>query len=156
METQELRKVYLLFIMIAFFAMRSVCFSAEPATPATAKKDVKQKMTETVQAIEKYSIAQRDEAVKKAKAALDDLDARIDSLEARLNKQWDKMDQAARNKAWDALRELRKQRNELAEWFGGLKHGSGKAWEGIKKSFLKNYQRLRETLDKAHRELEKE
>jgi hypothetical protein len=71
-------------------------------------------------------------------------------MESRLNKEWDQMDQSARNKAINTLTALRKQRNEVAEWYGGLKHGSRNAWEEVKKGFLKSYQDLRDAFDRAH------
>jgi peptidoglycan hydrolase CwlO-like protein len=152
MKTQKLRKASLVFITAVFFAMGSVSFAAQTSTHETRTKDVKGKVTESAQAIEKYSVDQRDEAVKKAKAALDDLDARIDSLESQINKKWGQMDQSARKKARASLKALRKQRNEVAEWYGGLKHSSSNAWEDVKKGFLKSYQELRDTFDKAHSE----
>ena len=152
MKAQELGKASLVFITAVFFAMGSVSFAAQSSTHETGAKDVKEKMTETAQAIEKYSVDQRDEAVKKAKAALDDLDVRIDSMESRLNKKWNQMDQSARKKARATLTALRKQRNEVAEWYGGLKHGASNAWDDVKKGFLKSYQELRDTFDKARSE----
>jgi peptidoglycan hydrolase CwlO-like protein len=116
MKIQKLRKVSLVFITAVFFAMGSVSFAAQTSTRETGTKDVKEKVTESAQAIEKYSVDQRDEAVKKAKAALDDLDARIDSLESQLNNKWGQMDQSARKKARATLTALGKQRNEVAEW----------------------------------------
>lgn len=152
MKTQGLGKASLVFITAVFFAMGSVSFAAQTSTNETGTKDVKEKVTEAARAIEKYSVDQRDEAVKKAKAALDDLDVRIDSVESQLNKKWDQMDQSARMKARAALAALRKQRNEVGEWYGGLKHGSSNAWEDVKKGFLKSYQGLRDTFDKVRSE----
>lgn len=152
MKTQKLGKASLAFVTAVFFAMGSVSFAAQTSTHETGTKDVKEKVTETAQAIEKYSVDQRDEAVKKAKAVLDDLDARIDSMESQLNKKWDQMDQSARKKARSALTALGKQRNEVAEWYGGLKHVSSNAWEDVKKGFLKSYQGLRDTFDKVRSE----
>jgi hypothetical protein len=152
MKTQKLGKASLVFITAIFFATGSVSFAAQTSTDETLKEDVKNKVTEAVQAIKKYSVNQRDEAVKKAKAALDDLDIRIDSMESQLDKKWDQMDQSARKKAMATLTMLRKQRNEVAEWYGGLKHGSSNAWEDVKKGFLKSYQELRDAFDKAHGE----
>ena len=149
MKTQKLTEACLVFIMAVFFALGSVSFAAQTSTYATGTKDVKEKVTEAVQAIEKYSVDQRDEAVKKAKAALDDLDVCIDSMESQVNKKWDQMDQSARKKASATLTALRKHRNEVAEWYGGLKHSAGNAWEDVKKGFLKSYQGLRDTFDKA-------
>jgi hypothetical protein len=152
MKTQKLRKASLVFITAVFLAMGSASFAAQTSTHGTATKDAKDKGLEAAQAIKKYAVDQRDEAVKKAKAALDDLDARIDSMESQLSKKWDQMDQSAREKAWATLRALRKQRNEVAEWYGGLKHGASNAWEDVKKGFLKSYQGLRDTFDKAYSE----
>jgi hypothetical protein len=152
MKTQKSRKAFLVFITAVFFAMGSLSFAAQTSTNETGAKDVKEKVTEAVQAIEKYSVNQRDEAVKKAKAVLDDLDARIDSLESQLNKKWGQMDQSAREKARASLKALRKQRNEVAEWYGGLKHSSSNAWEDVKKGFLNSYEELRDTFDKVRGE----
>jgi peptidoglycan hydrolase CwlO-like protein len=152
MKTQKLGNASLVFITAVFFAMGSVSFAAQTSTNVTGTKDVKEKVTEAVQTIEKYSVDQRDEAVKKAKATLDDLDARIDSLDSQINKEWDQMDQSAREKAMATLSTLRKQRNEVAEWYGGLKHSASNAWEDVKKGFLKSYQELQDTFDKAHSE----
>jgi hypothetical protein len=116
MKTQKLGKAYLAFTMAVFFAMGAVSFAAQTSRNETGTKDVKEKVSETAQAIEKYFVDQRDEAVRKAKAALDDLDAHIDSLESRLNKKWE-MDQFTRKKARAALRTLREERNEVAEWY---------------------------------------
>jgi len=150
MKTQELRKATLLFITAAFFAIGSVSFAAQTPADKTTTKEVKQKVAEAAEAIKNYSVDQRDEAVKKAKVALDDLDARIDRMESQLNKKWDQMDQTTRKKARATLTALRKQRSELAEWYGGLKHSSSNAWEDVKKGFLNSYRELREAFDKAY------
>ncbi len=152
MKTQTVSKVFLVIITAVVFAMGSVSFAAQSSTQEKGTKDVKEKVTEAVQAIEKYSVKQRDEAVKKAKAALDDLDTRIDDLESRLDEKWGQLDQAARQKARTTLTALRKERNEVAEWYGGLKHSSGNAWEAVKKGFVKSYRKLGDTFDKARSE----
>jgi len=148
MKTQRARKAALFFVAAIFLAVGWVLFAAQ--TPAEKTKDVKEKVAEAAEAIKNYSFDQRDKAIVNAKAALADLDARIDGMESRLNKRWDQMDQATRKKAIDTLTALRKQRNEVAEWYGGLKHSSGNAWEDVKKGFLKSYQELRDAFDRAH------
>ena len=67
-------------------------------------------------------------------------------------KKWGQMDQSARKKARASLKALRKQRNEVAEWYGGLKHSSSNAWEDVKKGFLNSYQVIRDTFDKVQGE----
>ena len=152
MKTQKLRKTSLMFITVIFFAIGSVSFAAQTSTHETATKDVKEKVGDAAQTIKNYSVNQRDEAVKKAKAAMDDLDVRIDNMESQINKKWHKMDQSSRKKSRATLTALRKQRNEVAEWYGGLKHSSSNAWEDVKKGFLKSYRELRDSFDKAHSE----
>ncbi len=152
MKTKTLTKVNLLFIMAVFFTIASVSFAAQTSADKTTTKEVKEKVAEAAAAIRNYSVDQRDEAVKKAKDVLDDLDIRIDRMESQLDKKWNQMDQAARRKATATLTAIRKQRNEVAEWYGGLKHGASNAWEDVKKGFLKSYQELRDAFDKAHSE----
>jgi len=152
MKTKKLRKANLVFITAVFFAMASISFAAQTSTDQTTTQEVKQKVAEAAEAIKNYSVAQRDEALKKAKTVLDDLDVRIDLMQSRLNEKWDQMDQVAREKAMDTLTTLRKQRNQIAEWYGGLKHSSSKAWEDVKEGFLKSYRAMREAFDKAQSE----
>jgi acyl-CoA reductase-like NAD-dependent aldehyde dehydrogenase len=152
MKTNTLAKAYLVFVTAVFFAMASVSFAAQASADRTETKAVKEKVADAAEAIKNYSVDQRDEALKKAKTVLDELDARIDRMQSQLNGKWDQMDQSTRKKAMDALTVLRKQRNEIAEWYGGLKHSSSNAWEDVKKGFLRSYQELRDAFDKAQSE----
>jgi hypothetical protein len=93
------------------------------ADDKTTAADVGKKLDETGETVRKFTVGQRDEALRSAKAGLDDLDARIGRLEADLARKWDKMDKLAREQARATLDALHRQRNDLAEWYGGLKHG---------------------------------
>jgi long-subunit acyl-CoA synthetase (AMP-forming) len=152
MKTKAIISANPAFFMVLFFAMASVSLAAQPSSDKTTAKEVKQKVAEAAEALKSYTVDQRDEALKKAKAMLDELDARIDRMESRLNIKWDHMDRVARRKATDSLTALRKQRNEVAEWYGELKQSSGHAWEDVKKGFLNSYQKLRNSFDKARSE----
>ena len=125
--------------------------SAADETPQgkTTARDVSRKTAETGRAIKDYTVAQRGEAVRQAKAALDDADSRIRRLERKLDADWDKMDQSARKKARATLDALRGERNDLAEWYGGLKHGSSEAWEEVKDGFARSYDALRKSFARA-------
>lgn len=137
------------FVLGALFAVSSI--AAEAPGGKTTAKDVAKKAEETGRAIKDYTVAQRDEAIKSAKAALDDADAGIRRLERKLDNDWDKMDQAARKKGRAALAALRRERNELAEWYGGLKHSSAESWEQVKAGFVKSYDALRDSFAKARK-----
>jgi peptidoglycan hydrolase CwlO-like protein len=123
--------------------------AAEPQAKETTAKDVGKKIGDAGKSVKDFSIEQRDEAVKNAKAALDDLDARIRRLSAKIEREWDSMDAATRRKSRETLEALNRQRNEAAEWYGGLKHSSKEAWEEVKGGFVKSYDSLKESLAKA-------
>ena len=98
---------------------------------------------------------QRDEAIQKTKTALDDLDKRIDELESDIDKNWDEMNKAARDSARDSLRALRKQRIQVAEWYGGLKNSAGNAWKQVEKGFSDAVKSLNDAWEKAEKEFGK-
>jgi len=125
--------------------------AAEPSGSKSTAKDIAKKADETGQAIKNYTVAQRDEAIKNAKAALDDADRRIDRMERKLDSEWERMDQGARKRARATLDALRRERNEAAEWYGGLKHSSAESWEQVKTGFVKSYEVLKESFAKARK-----
>lgn len=118
--------------------------AAEAPGGKTTAKDVSK-------TIKGYTLTQRDEAVKSAKAAMDELDANIRRLERKTASEWDKMDEAARRKARATLDALHRERNELSEWYGGLKHSSAEAWDEVKNGFSKSYDTLRGAFGKARK-----
>lgn len=136
----------------ALLAAGAPCLAAESAEKATLG-EVKQEVGDAAKAIAGYTAEQRDEAVQKAKAALDDLDARIERLEKTLEEKWSKMDKATREKASAALRALRRQRNAAAEWYGALEHGSVEAWERTKRGFAGAFDALKGAWRKAEEDV---
>ena len=135
---------------VLVWALFSASAAAQQPTDKTTSEEVADKVA--AEAIRHYSVDQRDEAVKKAKEILDDLDARMDRMNSQLNDQWERMDQRARQEMKTSLAALRRQRNEVFEWYGGLKHSSVNAWEDVKQGFLHSYQNLRDGFAKARRE----
>ena len=119
---------------------------------STSAEDVKKETAEAMKAVKNYSYEQRDKAVKEMKAAMDNLDTRIDNMQDRVEKNWNQMSQASREKASKTLKILRKKRNDLSEWYGGLKHSSKKAWNDVKDGFESGYESLAEAFDKAQDE----
>jgi hypothetical protein len=132
-------------------AASPLSFAAEPSGNKSTAKDIAKKADETSRAIKNYTVAQRDEAIKNAKAALDDADRRIDRMERKLDSEWERMDQATRKRARATLDALRRERNEAAEWYGGLKHSSAESWEQVKTGFVKSYEVLKESFAKARK-----
>lgn len=130
----------------------TLAFAAAPQlsmAEETTAKDVGKKFSETGTAIKDYTVEQRDEAVKNAKVALDELDAKINRLAADIDAKWDKLDASARKKAYESMDKLRKERNDAAEWMGALKHSSKEAWGEVKNGFAKSYDALANSFSKA-------
>src|SRR2546423_12874171 len=114
----------------ALLAAPPLCVAADtPGGKATAK-DVSRKAGETGRAIKGYTVAQRDEAVTQAKAALDDVEGRIRRMERKLGGEWDEMDEAARKKSRAALDALRREPGEPAEWYGWFNNMTAEACNG--------------------------
>jgi replication fork clamp-binding protein CrfC len=156
MHRERLKEVALVFALAIIFGIMSMYFadqtSAATDTDKTATQKIKEEGTDVARTIQNYTVKQRDEAVRKAKEALADLDTRIDRMESRFDKKWNQMDESAREKARATMHSLRKQRTEVAEWYGSLKHSSAAAWKDVKKGFSKSYENLKATFMKAERE----
>jgi len=131
-------------LVTILFVTATLCLLPMSFTQAsngnTTIQDVKQETQDLITKLKGYTAEQRDEAVKQTEQALQKLDNRIDALETRIYNGWEKMDKAARDDAQASLKELRKQRIVLAEWYGSLKNSSASIWEQMKKGFSDAYQ----------------
>ena len=145
-----------LLLLVVFTASQIIFFSAPSFGEKTTGKEVKKEVQEAAEVIKNYSIEQRDEAVKNTKATLDKMDRRIDQMESDLNERWESMTVSAREQTQKSIRALKQKRNEVAEWYGGLKHGSANAWEEIKTGFSNAYEALGDALNKAEKDFSKE
>lgn len=123
-----------------------------PADDAPSAEEVRQKLSSAVAAIKSYSADKRDEAARKAKAALDALDLRIDLLEEEIDRNWENMDLAARERARRARNALQDERVKVAEWYGSLKSSTAGAWEETRQGFMKAYQSLLRDWENAERQ----
>jgi len=153
-----LKKSTPLWVMVAALMLlfsAPLMASEEKESQPTSAEDVKKETAEAMQAIKKYSYEQKDKAVKETKAAMDKLDIRIDDMQSRMEKNWNEMSQASREEASKTLKTLRKKRNDLSEWYGGLKHSSAKAWNHVKDGFASGYESLAEAFEKAQGEFSK-
>jgi hypothetical protein len=124
-------------------------YASQSGHDKTTAKEVRQKVGDAAEAVKTYSVDKRDEAVKKAKVALDNLDSRINALEEQTDNDWEKMDKAARERARNTLKALHKQRIRVAEWYGGLKNSTANSWERVKRGFVDSYELLLSSLEKA-------
>jgi predicted phage tail protein len=150
MEKHNIWIVILAFVSVVF--IQGSFTSQSSAGQKTTAKAVKSEITDAAETIKDYSIVQRDQAVQDIKSILEDLDARIDKLENRIDDNWDQMSEAMRRETRDSLRMLRQQRNEVAEWYGGLQHSSADAWDDLKKGFSDAYTALTDAWKQAEKQ----
>jgi len=102
-----------------------------------------------------YGVGQRDEALARGRKLLHRMDGRLDALEAQTQRNWSTLDRAARERRREALRELRRQRNRVAEWYGGMEHGSAGAWDQVRRGFVTAYGALDSAFVRAAKEFER-
>lgn len=121
-------------------------------TEAPKKTSEKMNIKETIDTIKSYSVEKRDEAVKKAKAALDDFDARMDKLEKQIEEKKSTWSKAVMKDKKKMLEELKKERKEVAKRYENLKTSSKKAWENTKDAFIKMYEKLENKFEKTDKE----
>lgn len=138
-------------MLIGMLGITPICY-AETSTDKTSIEEVKKETQDLLQTLNAYTVEQREEAIRKTKKALDNLDKRIDLLQARIDRNWNQMDKAARDKARSNLKALRKERTQVAEWFGSLKSSTSDAWEHVKKGFSKAYKSLNDAWEKSVKE----
>ena len=137
-------------MLIAGLGMTPACY-ADTSSDETTISEIKKESRELIESLGAYSAERRDEAIEKAKAVLDIMDKRIDVLEQDVDDNWDKMDKAAREKARASLKALRKQRTEVAEWYGSLKSSSADAWERAKNGFSAAYMAFHAAWEKSEK-----
>jgi Skp family chaperone for outer membrane proteins len=146
-------KFQMLALSLALAAASPSSLAEEAPAGKTNAKEVSRKVEDAGKAIGGYTVAQRDQAIKSAQSALAGMDARLRRMERKIDREWDKMDEAARKKARATMSALRRERNDAAEWLGGLKHGSADAWDEVKGGFVKSYDALKRSFAKARKEI---
>jgi hypothetical protein len=156
MHNQQLRKSAMKLnicslILVAMLGVFPLCYG-QTENVDTSIEDVKKETQDLLQTIGSYTADKKDEAVQKTKEGLNKLDRRIDALEARIDKNWEDMSQTARTEAREKLKALRKQRNQVAEWYGSMKTSSADAWGHMKKGFSEAYKALEDAWAKSEKE----
>lgn len=134
-----------------------------PQAPAARDEDeqarreqVKKELREAMDALASYSVERRDEAVAGAQKASVALDAEIARLQERMDHGVQRMSQAARDRSRLSMDDLHRRRSELAEWMGGLRHGSATAWSEVKRGFARSADELEQAVQRARAQFERD
>ena len=112
------------------------------AADSVKLEDVQEELSAAIASLKGYSISQREVAVEKAGATLDELDKQIEVLRQRTANDWGSLSVEAREARLTALKNLTRQRNDLAEWYGGMKYSSSQAWNEVREGFVDAYEVL--------------
>lgn len=129
---------------------------AEQAKDPQGSGDISKEVGHTVDAIRSYSAERRAEAVADARRAAEDLDRQMQRLQDETDQRWGRMSQTAKTRSQATMADLRKRRNALAEWSGGLRHSSTAAWGEVRGGFMKSYHELADAMRKARAEFDKD
>jgi hypothetical protein len=120
----------------------------------TTAAEVKTEAAETYQVLKQYTLQQRDEAMAAAKQKLAELDGRIEKMRAGLDARWQDMSAETRARTRETLQALQRQREQVAEWYGGMRYSSEEAWEDVKQGFADSYERLKKAFQDASEDFE--
>ncbi|MDG2518385.1 hypothetical protein [Lysobacter soli] len=132
---------------------------APPTPPAPATKEqtqrqeVRKEVGEAVDSIRTYSFERRQEALAVARRSMDELDAQFDRMQAQSHADWTKMSEATRSRSQRTAAELRRQRNALSEWYGGMRQSSAEAWTEVKGNFIASYHDMVASMQRARDDL---
>jgi hypothetical protein len=122
---------------------------AETGSTQTSIEEVKKDTQDLLKSIGSYSVDKKDEAVQKAKEGLSKLDKLIASQQAKLDKNWDSMNETAREKAADNLTALSEQRDQVSTWYSSMKTSSVDTWDRMKKGYSDAYNTLEKSWEES-------
>ena len=143
---------YVRLVLISMVPVISGLLITLPLAHASGDK-VKGEVKEAAAAIGEYSIEQKDAAVAKAKEMMKKIDGQIDSWEGRMHGNWAEMKQSSRDNYEKSLKNIRRQRNELSEWYGSMKQSSKEAWGDVKQGFANAYDSLANSYHDSEKEM---
>ena len=132
-------------IPLIIMALFSQPAHAEQGREQSVSKQISSEIQESCQKITTLTREQRDDAVVAAQRELVALDQSIDRLQSDLEQRWQTMSEGARHESHMALSALRKQRNDTAQWLGGLRYSSKETWDEVKQGFNESLGQLKNT-----------
>ena len=106
------------------------------------REEMRREVDEAARAIGAYSKAESDQALQRARSALEAMDKRIEDARLDGEREAARMSADARERRERAMAELRTQRAEAAERYRALQGASSATWERVKEQFLASYRSL--------------
>ncbi|GAA5131765.1 hypothetical protein GCM10023339_64540 [Alloalcanivorax gelatiniphagus] len=106
-----------------------------PNVKQPEQQNVQVQMHDTWEAIKRFSVEQKDQALTALSQAMTALDEDIDNARANIDANWQDMSQDARLEKQEALSEMKDQREDLGRKYQELKAASADNWDAAKVRF---------------------
>ncbi|TGN40267.1 sll1863 family stress response protein [Marinobacter confluentis] len=127
----RLQASVLLFAIMMPFASGHAAEGDGDATEESLRQDIQTLSEELADATDE----QQERLMADIEDVLGAIDARIATLENRLEEEWTSADKLARAKAQTAVAHLRRERARVMEWYERMQDSTGVTWESMKDSF---------------------
>jgi hypothetical protein len=159
-------RITLCLLALAGLVAPPAAVAQSPSTPSTEapaarnddeparREQLKKELREAMDALASYSVERREEAIAGAQKATAALDAEMARLQERMDLGVRRMSQAARDRSRLSMDDLHRRRTDLAEWMGGLRHGSATAWDEVKRGFARSADELEQAMQRARAQFE--
>ena len=102
-------------------------------------------MEDTLEEIQAFTVEQKNDAMRAARHALDDLDRQITLLQSEIDSRWQDLSQQARLDKQSAMATLKKQRAELEASYQALQQASADNWEAAKVKFSQGWEAVKQS-----------
>jgi peptidoglycan hydrolase CwlO-like protein len=140
--------------LIGLSALAALTLAGCEREPEAADADdVKRQARELAETLKSYSADQKEEALKEAGKALNDLNEGVEQLRERVSERWSEMDEATRRNARRELAQLEGEQAELIDRLEALRNASGDAWARVAQGFAAAYEELRDAWQETEADL---
>ena len=102
-------------------------------------------MEDTLEEIQAFTVEQKNDAMRAARHALDDLDRQITLLQSEIDSGWKELSQQARLDKQSAMAALKEQRAELETRYQALQQAGADNWEAAKVKFSQGWEAAKQS-----------
>ncbi|MDL0433605.1 hypothetical protein QPM17_20890 [Marinobacter sp. TBZ242] len=132
-----------------------------PMAPGHAAEDdgdvteesLRQEMQNLDQELADFTAERRERLMTDIEDVLDDIDARIATLNSRLRDNWNSADRLERAQAQTAVAALRRERSRVTEWLQRMQDSTNFTWESMKDGFNDAFDDLSEAWQGAEQKV---
>jgi len=126
--------------------------AAENDGDATVEQ-LRQDIQSLDQDLDEFTTGRREQLMRDIEDVLASLDARIETLESRLQEEWNETDKLARAEAKTALAALRRERARVMEWYERMQVSADFTWESMKEGFNDAFSQLFDAWQDAEKDV---